>query len=220
MVDLKNILEDIVFDLIDNLDEAKKGEINKSKRKEIAAYVLNRIKPMYITSNKGFNNVIVKYQKDPQFVADIILQISEALKIIKKSSIQNYIPESLERDKLYYIFPKIYGKIISLKGLLPVDKAQVSLLVDNKLASTLYELWKNPAEIMPRDEGIFSFAPRPVIAVPPFEKKNFVMTVCIEKNRKKYDKIFSYETEPSLTAEDSSDFYENVLQLEDIYVPF
>ncbi len=220
MVELKNIVEDMVFDLIDNLDESKKGELDKNKKKEIAAYVLNRLKPMYITSNKGFNNIILKNQKDPQFVADIMLRISEALKIIIKSSIQNPVSESLERDKLYYIFPKIYGKIISSKLMLPVSEASVSLLIDNNTAVPMFELWKNPVEILPRDEGIFSFAPKPLSANPPYGKRNFVMTIRIDKTFDKYDKIFGYETVPSLPSDDENELYENVLQLEDIYVPF
>ncbi len=220
MVELKNITEDIVFDLIDGLEEARTGSLDKNQRKEMAAYILNRLKPMYITSNKGFNNVILKYQNDPQFVADIMLRIYEALKIVKKSSIIYDASENLEKDRLYYIFPKIYGKIISSKELLPLKEALVSLLIDNNIAQTLFELWKNPAEINPRDEGIFSFAPKPITALPPFEKKNFILSVRIKKNGEIFDKVFSFEARPSLFSEVASELSENVLQLEDIYVPF
>jgi competence protein ComFB len=220
MVELKNIAEDIVFDLIDGLNDTRNGALDKNQRKEIAAFVLNRLKPMYITSNKGFNNVIVKYQKDPQFVADIMLRISEALKIVKKSSINYDISENLKRDRLYYIFPKIYGRIVSSKELLPLDEARVSLFIDNNTAETLFDFWKNPTEISPRDEGIFSFAPKPIIADPPFERKSFILSIRIEKGQEKYDKVFSYDSIPSLPMENYSELSENVLQLEDIYVPF
>ncbi|GEM_PF-1312243 len=220
MVELKNVVEDIVFDMIDSLDESKRGELDKNKKKEIAAYVLNRLKPMYITSNKGFNNIILKNQKDPQFVADIMLRISEALKIVIKSSIQNTVTESLERNKLYYVFPKIYGKIISSKDILPVTEALVLLLIDNIPALPMFELWKNPVEILPRDDGVFSFAPKPIIANPPFEKKNFIVTIKIEKAREMHEKKFGYEVMPSLLSDDNNELIENVLQLEDVYVPF
>ena len=84
----------------------------------------------------------------------------------------------------------------------------------------MYELWKNPVEILPRDEGIFSFAPEPVSANPPYQKRNFVFTLKIDNNSEKYDKVFGYETAPALPSEDANEMYENVLQLEDIYVPF
>ncbi|MGA2143022.1 MAG: late competence development ComFB family protein [Brevinematales bacterium] len=219
MVELKNVIEDIVFDMIDGLDEAKKGDLDKNKKKEIAAYVLNRLKPMYITSNKGFNNIILRNQKDPQFVADIMLRISEALKIVVKSSIQQEAVECLEMDKLYYIFPKIYGKIIS-KNMLPLSGAQVTLLIDNTPAVPMFELWKNPAEILDRDDGVYSFAPKPITANPPYEKKNFIISVRIEKAGEKYEKILGYEVIPSLPSDDENELYENVLQLEDIYAPF
>lgn len=116
MVELKNIVEDIVFDFIDTTDEVKNGEINKNQKREIVAYVLNRVKPMYITSNKGFTNLIVKYQNDPQFIADIMLQLSEAIKVIKKSYSADEIIEKLDKGIPHYIFPKIYGKVISSKS--------------------------------------------------------------------------------------------------------
>jgi hypothetical protein len=220
MVELKNIVEDIVFDMIDNLDESKKGELDKTQKKEIGAYALNRLKPMYITSNKGFNNIILKNQKDPQFITDIMLRISEGLKIVVKSSILTPSRENLERDRLYYIFPRVYGKIISSRALLPLSEARVTLLIDNYPAEPMFDLWKNPVEILLRDEGIFSFAPKPVSANPPYGKRNFTMTVRIEKMTEKYDKIFGYETAPSLPSDDANELNENVLQLEDIYVPF
>ncbi len=139
MVELKNIVEDIVFDFIDSSDESKSNQINKNQKREIAAFVLNRIKPMYITSNKGFTNLIVKYQNDPQFIADIMLHISEAIKVIKKSYSADEIREKLNKETPYYIFPKIYGKIISSKNMLPIIKAEITLYIDQEIAVNLFE---------------------------------------------------------------------------------
>jgi len=220
MMELKNILEDIVFDLIDNLDEVKNGEIDKNQKKEMAAYVLNRMKPMYITSNKGFNNLIVKYRNDPQFTADIMLRISEALKVVKKVSPKSEVYNNFEKDKFYYVFPKIYGKIISARDLMPIENAVVTLLIDNEIAGNLFELWRNPTEIAPVDEGIFSFAPRPILAESSDKKRDFLITISIKYDSKNYEKVIHYEAEPSLLNVNLHDYHENVIQVEDIYVTF
>ncbi len=219
MLDIKNLMEDIVIEQIEDLEDSKNGLIDDNQKKEIAAYVLNRIKPLYITSNKGFTNLIATYKNDPQFISDLIFIINEALKIIKKShnSISNI---KFEREKLYYVFPKIYGKIISLKTLTPLTEGKVSLYINEILIENVFELWKNPTEILPIDEGIFSFAPKPQIANPPYEKRKFTLKLVIESNDKYYDKILFLEITPSYLTNIKTDFHKNVLQIEDIYVPF
>lgn len=220
MIELKNIVEDIVLDQIDNTDESREGKINKNQKREIAAYVLNRVKPMYITSNKGFTNSIVQYQKDPQLVTDIMLHISQAIKIVKKTYSTDNLLEELDKEKMYFIFPKIYGKVISSRTMMPVEKANVTLHIDTKPAKNIFGLWKNPTEILPIDDGIFSFAPLPEVAVPPYEKRTFTLELVIDINGKKHNKIYHYDAEPELLYNLENDFHENILQLEDIYIAF
>ncbi len=219
MQDLKNIVEDIVIEQIDKLDENKQGEIDINQKKEIAAYVLNRIKPMYITSNKGFTNLISTYRNDPQFITDIIIKINEALKVVKKSNLKLSKIE-LEREKLYYVFPKIYGRVLSLKTLTPIQEGMVSLYINEILVESLFQLWKNPTEILPIDNGVYSFAPKPVLAHSPYEKRTFVLKINIQSHENNYEKVFFYDITPSPLTNIKTDFHENVLQIEDIYVPF
>lgn len=220
MVELKNIVEDMVFDLVDGLDEVRSGEINKNQKQEIAAYALNRIKPMYITSNKGFTNLMVKYQNDPQFLADMMVHISEALKVVKKSTAPDVRTAVLDESKLHYVFPKLYGKIISSRDMLPLSEGRVALKIDDGLSQSRYDLWKNPAEITPRDEGIFSFAPQPIEAQPPFQKRSFIFSITVSVSGKEYDYRFQVESVPVLLTSLEADVHENVMQLEDIYFPF
>lgn len=219
MLELKNVMEDLVIEQIENLDEAKNGLIDNNQKKEIAAYVLNRIKPLYITSNKGFTHLIATYKNDPQFITDIILRVNEALTVIKKTN-YNISKVKLEREKLYYVFPKMYGKIISSKTLTPLQEGKVTLYINDIVVENLFELWKNPTEILPIDGGIFSFAPKPILADPPYEKRRFVFKILIESKNNFYEKIIFYEILPSNLTNIKTDFHENVFQIEDIYVPF
>lgn len=221
MIELKNIVEDIVLELIDSMDESRSGEINKNQKREIAAYVLNRIRPMYITSNRGFTNLIVKYQNDPQFLADLMTQVNEAKKIIKRSnldSLDDEVKVDLDKNKLHYILPKIYGKLISTRMMAPVEEAEVALYINHELGVSFFGRWKNPVMLKPRDEGIFSFAPSPILAGSPYQKKVFDIAIKIKKDDKEFEKVFQYETTPSIIDNLSIDFNENILQVEDIYI--
>ena len=220
MIELKNIMEDIIFGIIDGLDESKSGEIDKNQKKEIAAYTLNRIRPMYITSNKGFTNMITKHENDPQFLADIMIQISQALKVVKKSAIEEKESIEIENDKPFYVFPKLYGKVVSATTMCPVVDVDVSLYIDSKIADSVFQSWNNPVKIKNIDEGIYSFAPKPLVATPPFKAKSFLFNIIVMKNGQKHEKIFPYECTPSIVTSGSLDIFENVLQVEDIYVKF
>ena len=220
MIELKNIMEDIIFGLIDGLDESKSGEIDKNQKKEIAAFTLNRIRPMYITSNKGFTNMITKHENDPQFLADIMIQISEALKVVKKSAIVDNESIEIENDKPFYVFPKLYGKVVSASTMCPIVDVDVYLYIDSELADSIFQSWNNPVKIKNIDEGIYSFAPKPLVATPPFTTKSFLFDIVVIKGSQKHEKIFPYECTPSIITAGAMDIFENVLQVEDIYVKF
>ncbi|MFN3659736.1 MAG: late competence development ComFB family protein, partial [Brevinematales bacterium] len=82
MTQLKNILEDIVWHRIEEMEEARAGILSPMQKVEMAAYVLNRMRPLYTTSSRGFVYMIQKYENDPQFLADIWVLLSQALKIV------------------------------------------------------------------------------------------------------------------------------------------
>lgn len=219
MLEVKNILEDIVMKFLEEDELYKKGEITWNQKIEAASYVLNRMPPMYITSNRGFSNLLTKYENDPQFLADVMVQIEDALKVVQKGS-GNEIELKLDPQTPYYVMPKIYGKLISSKTLLPIECCSLSLYVEGQLTKQVFQDWDNPCQIEAKDEGFFSFAPAPIKAVPPFENKNFQLKLVIEKNGQKEEKFVNYESHPTFIQNMELDFNENILQLEDIYVGF
>lgn len=220
MVEIKNIIEDIALEILENSDEAGSGNLSRTQRKEVLAYALNRIKPMYITSNKGFTNVINRYQNDPQFLADIMVQLSEAIRVVKKTIAPDPVLESTDENTPYYTFPKIYGKIISSRTLMVLDNATVTIFIDSEPAGSFVESWKNPQKLTNRDEGIFSFGPKPIKAVAPYKAREFLIKILIENGGKSHEKVLTYTSAPVFLQNLKTEFFENVLQIEDIYVNF
>ncbi len=220
MLEVKNIVEDVIMDVIRDLDEVKQGEIKQSQIIEIASYVLNRTHPMYITSNRGFTNMISRYKNDPQFLADIMLLVNDAMKVIRLTNISSVKKKELDYNVPYYVLPKLYGKIISSQTYLPLESADVTLYLDSNVADSLFEDWKNPLNISKQDNGIYTFAPFPVKAQAPFSPRSFTLKIVVKKGEKEFEKTVQYEAVPIILQNMELDFHENVMPLEDIYVPF
>ncbi len=261
-MELRNITENILVDFIDNLEDIKTGKINKNQKLELIAFALNRLKPLYVTSNKGFMNVLIKYQNDPQYFADIMVQTNAALKLIDSNlaeadidgddfhllrNITEYIvveivdniegisevnkfelfsyvlnrlkplyitsdkkfPEIINRWKNdqefikdinnkinegliainkiilsaekgerldlnipYFGFPKIYGKIISSVSFVYLESAKLTLFIDSQIAESLFSDMENPLVLIPEDRGIYLFAPKPIHTEKEFELRS------------------------------------------------
>lgn len=220
MLELKNILEDIVLQTIDQMDEARKGEIHGNQKIELASYVLNRLQPMYATSNKGFTHIVRKYQNDPQFLADLMVKLHEGVKIVQKTKLSGPPANGLKKGQAYYIFPRIYGKAISSKTMGFLESGRVTFYIESRPAKTLYSAWTNPLDIIPEDEGIFSFAPMPIEAPEGNRTRIFSFKIVIEKDGFHYEKYVSYHALSTVYNGSESEIAENALQTEDIYVPF
>lgn len=310
-MELRNITESILIDFIDNLDDVKNNQINKNQKVELIAYTLNRLKPNYVTSNKGFLNHLVKFKNDPQYFADMMVQVSNGLKLVKqkdtsndqseKSDFQllrniteyivvemvdsfenimdnqkfelfayvlnrlnplyitsdNKFPEIMSKwkndsefikevktkikegliavSKLspakekeerldltvpYYGFPKILGKIISSVSFMYLESGTITLLINSQATPSRFSDMNNPLEMTPEDKGIFSFAPKPIRAEKVLDKKQFIITLIIQQGDNKYEKIIPYEVESELGDNLHMHFDENIIQIDDIYVPF
>ncbi len=220
MLELKNIIEDLVEELIGQMDEVKDGKLHENQKIELASYVLNRVKPMYITSSKGFAHIIKKYQNDPQFLADLMVMLNEGCKVIQKTKLSGPPSHELKKGTAYFFLPRIYGKVISSRTMLFVDEAKLTLYIDSEIAATHYSAWTNPLQLQPDADGIFSFAPMPISAAKTDETRTFQFKIVIQKEHHHYEKYISYQAISVVYNGLESEVIENALQTEDIYVPF
>ncbi|OHD57288.1 MAG: hypothetical protein A2Y33_04160 [Spirochaetes bacterium GWF1_51_8] len=218
MLELKNILEDIVMDVIDDLDTSQAQEVSESQKTELASYVLNRLKPMYITSDRGFTHIVNKYKNDPQFLADIMMRVNEGLKLVKKTSISVQPVQAYDKTKPYFIFPKISGRVLSSRSVMPVEGASAQLFINGKLAKMEFADWNNPVELKNGDDGTYSFAPAPIPADQPDQTIRFEIKIQVEKEEKSDSKFLSLELKSAYIQNIEIQFKENVLQVEDFYV--
>lgn len=81
---IKNVMEELVFDRQEGImKEAGCCTCDKCKL-DVAAYVLNRIPPKYVVTEKG--ELITKsLQFDREFKVKLLILISEGARIVKES---------------------------------------------------------------------------------------------------------------------------------------
>lgn len=80
-----NIVENMVWDKLDTVLSKKEGICKCEKcRADIAAYALNKLKPRYVSSEKG--EVFVKAQyMDIDLSAAILVVLTEAAEVVGKN---------------------------------------------------------------------------------------------------------------------------------------
>ena len=80
---VKNIMEDVVFSAVDRVLKEEGAFKDMSKHKnDITAYVLNRVPPKYVTSERGVLHSKLESRFFVQQKTDIFLLIHEAVDII------------------------------------------------------------------------------------------------------------------------------------------
>lgn len=217
MAQLKNILEDIVWHRIEEMEEVKAGILSPTQKVEMAAYVLNRMRPLYTTSSRGFVYMIQKYESDPQFLADIWVLLSQALKIVQRSGEGEKTPQHvLEEGKAYYFFPKIYGRVLEGRTMAPIEDGEVSLFLEEKLVPSYYVKWYNPYHIKPDEGGWYAFAPLPEEAQDTSEKE-FVFAIQVNTFSKRHQYSFSLKVAPRVWKS-GDEVFEEMFEVPDIYV--
>ena len=110
---VKNLMEDVVKSTIDELLKEEKYFEGASKYKQdIAAYVLNRIPPKYVTSERGILHGRLEAKFLFQQRTDVIFLIHEALNVIKgrRDMPSSGIQDSIESKHLF--FPHIIGEVL------------------------------------------------------------------------------------------------------------
>jgi competence protein ComFB len=176
-MDVHNIIEDVVFRVINEIcDELDKGD-NPHKictcnqcRLDTACFVLNRISPYYIISNRGVARVEQEPIERQQLEADIASLIYEGLKRVNHnqrpySSHMEYSgADDSGTDRLVFNIPTIIGRLFNGINLEPLADIMVELYQDGKLVEMKDKNWQNPYTLVKNTKGTFTFWPEPVPA--------------------------------------------------------
>ncbi len=204
---IHNIMEDIVYDKVNKLfDEAKAS--NESWltcsclqcRLDTMCYVLNRVKPRYIKSGKGFAHFLnISSTEKTQVMVDVSALAIEGMRKVLAVQRPHRENEFLtNNDIAFFNFPTIRGKVLNGRNFHNMDGVEVTLYRDSQISPQVDILWDNPYVISIKTPGTFIFCPKSVRSEKLGETKTFRFLLTAQKEG--FDSVnVSFEIE--LTSE-------------------
>lgn len=222
-MEIYNLMEDYVKHAIKVLLEDKE-DICKCEqcRMDMICYCLNKTKPRYVISSRGFVHTRNEKRENMQMNIDILALGQEAIDVIshmprheQKIKIENK-ENKKEIGKSSFFFPVFVGRVVDedFQSLSDV-KVTLTFADTGEPAEMIGDYWKNPTTLVPAMDGTFSFHVQPLLADELGIKKNFKF--CLEIEKEGYEKACKY-FEIALFSSISSreiDIAANFYQIED-----
>ncbi|MCL2139727.1 MAG: late competence development ComFB family protein [Treponema sp.] len=191
-MEIHNISEDIVFNSVQTIfEEIKKGGnpdqlcLCKQCKLDTICFVLNRVEPRYIVSNRGITRIENDWVEKQQSEADIAALVYKGLRMIshnQRPTSKHTETELLEKVSCEptYNIPTIIGRIFDGKTFTPFVGATVELRSNKKIVPMRNSNWQNPYTIVSNTPGTFTFWPAPISADKNDQNKIFEFSVKVE----------------------------------------
>jgi len=156
---IKNLMEEIVADVVSEIVRNDKDlQIKKTSKDDIVAYVLNRVEPKYVTSERG----VIHGMLDRKFIAqqrsDILFLVYEAVGVIKNRRESQSGGETGIQAGIS-AFPHILGEVLEETTFSIIPNVEVTLLYNGNKAEMIDGSWKNPCLTHRATKGYYHFWP-------------------------------------------------------------
>jgi competence protein ComFB len=190
-MEIHNTTEDIVFAKVEAIFDSIAREGNPEDfclcyqcRMDTACYVLNRIAPRYIVSNRGVARIEQENLERQQKDADIVALVYEGLKRINHNQRPNALHQGAAAPAIInrpvFNIPTIVGRLFNGSNFAPMSNMKVELHRNGELVSMKDNNWQNPYSLVANTEGTFTFWPNPVPAEEADIHKIFEYSIRIE----------------------------------------
>lgn len=193
---IHNVTQEAVTELVNEAfksnDRPKDLCLCNQCHMDVICYVLNRVQPKYIVSDRGISHMSDNYSESLQMRADIVKNINEAMRIVAQAKRTHHLEENFNpatKAQAYFNFPTVSGKILSGINFSP-EEVTVELYHDEKLVKMIDPTWENPYSINENCDGNFIFWPMAMPAASEGIRKNFTFEIRILSEQKEPNKIF------------------------------
>jgi competence protein ComFB len=174
-MELHNTNEDVVLAEVNDIFDAFEKNGNPEKictcnqcRMDTVCYVLNRIEPRYILSNRGAVRIEQESIANQQKGADIVSKIYDGLRHVahnkRPSSHENNKNGKVDTNKPVFNIPTIIGRLFNGTNFAPITDVKVELLRNGDLVQMMDNNWQNPYNLGNYHAGTFTFWPAPIPA--------------------------------------------------------
>ncbi len=158
---VNNLMKDIVINTLDEvLKKEETKDVSQKSRDDIIAYVLNRVPPRYVTSERGFLYGVLDARYKVQERIDVLFLIYEAInKILKRRDSAN-APRGITVPESTVYLPHIVGQVLEETTLAAIPDVEVTLLFGAAPAAMVDSDWENPYRTNLPTKGHFHFWPK------------------------------------------------------------
>ncbi|GHT82012.1 hypothetical protein FACS1894137_00130 [Spirochaetia bacterium] len=227
-MEIHNTSEEIVFSAIDDICTSIKKQGNADNfclcdqcRIDAACFVLNRIPPHYIMSNRGAARIdqgSLRQQKD----ADVVSLVYEAIKRVSHNQRPNIDhtqgPVKKSARTPAFNIPTIIGRAFNGANFSPLADIQVELRRDGKLAEMKNRNWQNPCTLVANTQGTFTFWPESIPAQEADIHSSFEYSIKIEAAG--FETLSHFFKVPVLSEDGDAESFsmDRTLKLPDMYL--
>jgi competence protein ComFB len=158
---------DEILDFIKDTGNSDDICFSEQCRVDMTCYVLNRIKPCYVVSNRGVARVgQVTFEKQ-QLETDVSALVYEAIHRVSRN--KRPVPKPLITpapacDTSVFNFPTLLGRLFNGMNFATMTDVTLELHCCGKLIPMIDDRWQNPYTIVPHTAGMFTFWPNPLPA--------------------------------------------------------
>jgi competence protein ComFB len=227
--EIHNTTEDIVFTQITEICDsiAKEGSSDictcPQCRRDTACYVLNRIPPRYIISNRGVARAEQETIERQQDEADIVTLVYEGIRQVN----HNQRPFINHKDINFsrsgqntpaFIIPTIVGRLFNGTNFEPLTNINVELRRDGEIVPMKDLNWQNPYKVVPNTEGTYTFWPISIPAEKADSHKAFEYAIKVEADG--FEVMTHFFTIPVISELQSVNSFsmERTFKLPDLYL--
>lgn len=190
-MEIRNLMEDAVKAVVDELFELESKDhrlgycVCDQCRLDVACYVLNRIKPEYIVSSRGFAYSEKEGLDKVQRQVDVISLVKEGWGKVShapRSTSDHGAPAGFVEPKggPSYNFPSIMGRAFDGRTFAPIVEGHVTLLEAGVEVAMVDQNWQNPFILANGTAGMFTFWPSPIRSKKAGEKRSWTFEIRIE----------------------------------------
>jgi competence protein ComFB len=158
---IRNLMEDIIRVAVEEVLK-KDNEVTQinSNVDDIAAYVLNRVPPKYVTSERGILHGKLQARLATQQKTDIFMLIYEAIEVIKKRRNKDEVSGHTEfSDSATKRFPHIIGQVLEETTFSVIPNVEITLYYGTTKCDMVDSDWKNPYITNKPTMGYYHFWP-------------------------------------------------------------
>ena len=225
-----NINEEIVtnkvndiFDFIEKNGNPEKVCACQLCRIDVICYTLNRIKPLYVVSSRGFARIEQDSLEKQQKEVDIVALIYDGIRLIQQRRRPNSDHSHgsafwVLSDEPSFRIPVISGRILNGLNFAPMEDIEVMLLHHGEQVEMLDDNWRNPYNLVNNTVGVFTFLPKPIKA--DVEGIQMRLSFAVKSTKDGFDELY-HSFEVALTSEKHNNHMssaENIIRLPDLYM--